>query len=119
MWTFDPGSSGSLAAAACFDLLAVPGPALLDATRHRLAKPVRLRYRLVGHDVLLEPVEGEPLLAPLVCTDVTLMVDAIDAEGLAGWHVTVTGHVEVNERGQLVLHPTDASGFRLVPTRAG
>ena len=118
MWTTRPGSPHALTPEQCLTLLATPGRGRLDLSRHPLAEPVRLRYHLVGHDLLLRPAPVGALLDALVAADVTLEVDATDAHAHRGWHVVVNGRVTAAEDGTLVLRPVHVTGFELSSRRS-
>lgn len=118
MWTTRQGSPHGLASEECLRLLATPGQGLLDLSRHPLAEPVRIGFRLVGDALLLHPAPVGALLDALVAADVTLEVDATADDALSGWHVVVTGRVRSLADGELLLQVTHVSGFLLSPSPA-
>lgn len=115
MWTLDSGSMGPMLAEECFQLLAGAGHGLVNLNRHPLPSPVRVAFRLDGSRVDLLPENDREDRSLLAYSDVTLEVEATDLRSHTSWRVVVTGSVDED----LVLHPTDVSGYRLTATIAG
>lgn len=116
MLTFDSSSLAALGPQECLGLLAVPGEAQVNLTRHPLPEPLTLDFRLDGSALLLRP-EG-PLGAVLAEADVTVEVGATDRYAHTGWRVVVTGRAEPTRNGGLRLLPSDMSGYRIAARRS-
>lgn len=117
MLTFDSGSLGALSPQECLGLLAVPGEAQVNLTRHPLPEPLPLGFALEDDALLLHPEPAGPLAAALVEADLTVEVGATDRHARTGWRVVVTGRAEPTGNGALRLIPTDVSGYRIASRR--
>ncbi len=96
-------------------LLSDQGRGLVNLNRHPLPTSVGLAFRVEGEHLRLLPGRARHLRTLLAYMDVTLELGAMDLTEHTGWRVVVTGHVDED----LVLHPTDVTGYRLTATRAG
>lgn len=113
MQTFDAGSLGALSPQECLRLLAVPGEAQVNLTRHPLPEPLPLGFELEDDTLLLRPEAAGPLVVALVEADLTVEVGTTDRYARSGWRVVVTGRAEATGDGALRLLPTSVSGYRI------